>query len=179
MLTETNIAGLYMISLEQHADNRGSFVTHYQSEVDSFSYLATEKVLQTSLSYSRQNVLRGMHFGTYPKGGSTMVSCAYGSVLDQLVDVREESPTFGQIYSMELNSNDSIGLVFPAGIAHGFLALQEMNIISYHFTYSYDEQFEKVFQALTYPGLKWPSVEYIRSNRDIRAKSYLDTVRST
>ena len=84
----------------------------------------TGPFVQDNQSYSKQGVLRGLHFQKEPYAQGKLVSVAFGKVLDIAVDIRPSSPTFGQHYSCLLDDKKHNLLYVPEGMAHGFLALE-------------------------------------------------------
>lgn len=104
--------GVRIIELKQHHDQRGSFIETYRATNG-------ERYVQDNLSFSRPNVLRGLH---YQPGVAKLVQCLSGSIWDVVVDVRDGSPTRYQWQAVTLERADQ-QLYVPDGFAHGFLAL--------------------------------------------------------
>lgn len=80
---------------------------------------------------SDKHVVRGMHFQRPPHAHDKIVTCTRGSVLDVLLDLRGNEPTFGQAWSINLSAGNRKVLFIPAGIAHGFLALEANTLMLY------------------------------------------------
>ncbi|MEM7382506.1 MAG: dTDP-4-dehydrorhamnose 3,5-epimerase, partial [Bacteroidota bacterium] len=80
---------------------------------------------------SQKGVLRGLHFQKPPHAQSKLVRVLQGEVLDVVVDIRKESPTFGQHFKTRLSAENNQMLYIPARMAHGFLALEENSIFLY------------------------------------------------
>jgi dTDP-4-dehydrorhamnose 3,5-epimerase len=87
--------------------------------------------VQDNLSSSAKNVLRGLHFQRGEYSQAKLVQVLRGAVLDVVVDLRPESPTFGRHFSMELSEKDHKMLFIPKGMAHGFLSLEDNTLFSY------------------------------------------------
>jgi len=108
-ILSTPIAGLKVIQLKIHHDNRGFFVERFNQ----ISYF------QDNHSYSYPNVIRGLHYQNNPSQAK-LVGCLRGKILDVAVDIRHQSPTFGKYFSIELSAENGKLLFIPAGFAHGF-----------------------------------------------------------
>lgn len=123
-IIETHIEGLIEVLPDVYSDNRGWFTEVYQQE--KFHALGIkENFIQDNLSFSKQGVIRGLHFQLDPFAQAKMVRVFSGRVLDVVVDVRKNSKTFGHTYSCELNAEKQNILFIPAGFAHGFAALTD------------------------------------------------------
>lgn len=130
----TPIEGLLVIEPQVFGDNRGYFVENYNEE----RYRAagiTAQFVQDNQSCSSYGVVRGLHFQRPPYTQAKLVSCVVGRVLDVAVDLRHDSPTFGQHYAVELSAENHRQFYIPKGFAHGFSVLSETAI----FTYKCDE----------------------------------------
>ena len=112
------------------SDQRGAFIKTYHEEAwheAGINFTMKEEYYSTS----RQGVLRGMHFQSPPEDHAKMVFCPRGRVLDVLLDLRRNSPTYGQSASMELSAENRMILIIPTGIAHGFLSKEDQSIMVY------------------------------------------------
>jgi len=87
--------------------------------------------VQDNLSRSVKGVIRGLHFQRKPHSQAKLIRVAEGRIFDVAVDLREESPTFGQWYGAELNSENNLQLLVPWGFAHGFSVLSETATVQY------------------------------------------------
>ena len=90
-----------------------------------------EEFVQDNQSLSQPGVLRGLHFQIGEFAQSKLVRVIKGAVLDVAVDIRNDSPTYGRHFSIELNERNKLMLYIPVGFAHGFLTLEENTIFSY------------------------------------------------
>ena len=137
----TSSRDLYLIDNPIFHDERGYFFENFASNI--FSEIGIEfNVLQQNISFSKKNCLRGLHYQT-KNTQAKYVSVLSGSVLDVVVDVRINSPTFGNYYSVILNSVDKASLFIPRGYAHGFLVLSDDALFSYFVDNKYNPEFEK------------------------------------
>lgn len=134
---ELSIAGVYRISLEKHEDNRGFFARTFCKKEFAAHNLVTDFV-QCNLSYNRiKGTLRGMHFQTPPYEEIKIVSCMHGTVYDVVLDIRENSETYGKWLSQELSEDNNIMLYIPKGLAHGFQTLTDEALVYYQMSSFY------------------------------------------
>lgn len=115
--------GLYEIKPEVFSDSRGFFLENY-NERDFFSAGLTMKFVQENFSHSQRGVLRGMHFQKQNSQGK-LIRLASGQVYDVVIDLRNDSETFGLFYGQVLDSQLHNMLYIPRGFAHGFLVLSD------------------------------------------------------
>ena len=136
---EIAINGLILIKPKAFEDDRGMFFESYNSS--KFNDLITKNTVfsQDNISISKKNVLRGLHFQKPPKSQGKLVQVIKGSVLDVAVDIRSNSPTYGQHYKVELNDKNRLQLWIPEGFAHGFVALEDNTLFSYKCTSAYSK----------------------------------------
>ena len=122
-IIETPIKGLIEMQPKIWGDSRGFFLEMFQEEIYSQIGISYPFV-QDNLSRSARGVLRGLHFQVNNPQGK-LVTCINGQVLDVVVDLRVDSETFGQHYSVILDSEKRNQLWIPPGFAHGFSVLSE------------------------------------------------------
>ena len=131
---------LYEIQPKVFGDSRGYFFESY-SEKDFFEAGLKMKFVQDNQSFSTKGILRGMHFQKHHPQGK-LVRCVSGKVYDVAVDLRKDSPTFGQYYGVILDSEKQNQFYVPQGFAHGFLVLTESAIFAYKCTDFYHPEDE-------------------------------------
>lgn len=129
-LVESSIEGVHVLRLTPHPDERGRFQEAYKR---SWIPQAPEMV-QSSLSYSRQGVLRGLHFH---KRQADYWTVARGHCRVTLVDIRSESPTFRRTMQFEMSEASPAGVYIPTLVAHGLFAVEDMTL-GYLVTQEYD-----------------------------------------
>jgi dTDP-4-dehydrorhamnose 3,5-epimerase len=126
-------------------------------------------------STSAKNVLRGMHFQTPPHAHQKLIYCIKGKVSDVVLDLRRESPTYGQSVSLELSSQNKHVLYLPVGMAHGFLSLEDDCCLVYKTDAVYSHNHDRGILWNSF-GHDWDSPSPIISQRDLdhpRLEDYL------
>lgn len=126
----TPIEGLLVIEPKVFTDARGYFVETYNEQRYQEAGI-TARFVQDNQSCSSYGVVRGLHFQRPPYSQAKLVCCTRGRVLDVAVDLRKDSPTYGQWYSVELNEDNHRQFFIPRGFAHGFSVLSETAIFTY------------------------------------------------
>ncbi|QOG11509.1 dTDP-4-dehydrorhamnose 3,5-epimerase [Arcobacter sp. FWKO B] len=129
--TRTQIPDVVIIEPTIHGDNRGYFVETFRQD-------KLEKFLGYNINFCQDNeskssygVLRGLHYQLPPFAQTKLVRVIQGRVLDIAVDIRKNSPTFGQHIAVELSSENKRQLFIPRGFAHGFVVLDDDTIFAY------------------------------------------------
>lgn len=122
--TPTDIAGVNLIELEKHSDDRGFFARSFcKKELADHGH--DFAIDQANLSFNHHaGTLRGMHYQAAPVGDPKIVRCISGSIFDVVIDLRTDSPTYCQWVGVELSATNRNSLIIPAGCAHGFLTLK-------------------------------------------------------
>lgn len=164
---ETPLKGAYLIELEKRGDDRGFFARFFC--INEFDRAGLRRdVVQINNSISRdKGTLRGLHYQLAPKAEDKIVRCIRGSLLDVIVDLRPESPTFLQHFQVELSAENRTSLFVPKGFAHGFITLEDNTEAFYLVTEFYAPDRER---GLRYNdpklGIKWPMAPVVISDKD-------------
>lgn len=161
------LKGTFEINLSPFTDERGFFMRTY--DLNLFNGASINKVwVQENHSLSKQQgVLRGLHFQLPPFAETKLVRCISGSVLDVFVDLRKDSPTFGQWDSIELSAVNKKMIFIPRGFAHGFCTLSENSEVLYKVDNFYSKEHERgLIWNDTEIGIKWPLEDPILSEKD-------------
>jgi len=125
ILTETALRGAYLVDLERHEDARGYFARVFSREAF-VEHGLEPAVVQASIAGNlRQGTLRGMHFQFPPSTETKYIRCTRGAILDVIVDLRPESPSFLQHVVVELSAANGRGVYCPARFAHGYQTLAD------------------------------------------------------
>jgi dTDP-4-dehydrorhamnose 3,5-epimerase len=151
-IENTPISGCFLLGPKVHYDERGSFVKTFHA--DEFKRVGLEAEFKEEYySVSKKNVLRGMHFHLPPHDHTKLVYCVHGEVLDVMVDLRQDSPTYKKVFSTHLSDANKKVLYIAKGIAHGFYTLSEEAIMIY--------KTSSVFHAESDAGILWSSIDYL------------------
>lgn len=126
----TKIPGAYIIEPKVYGDSRGYFFESY-TEREIQRLLGDIRFIQDNESRSTRGVVRGLHFQKGENAQAKLVRVAYGKVLDVGVDLRKDSPTYGEHIAVELSDENHRMLFLPRGMAHGFAVLSEEAIFEY------------------------------------------------
>lgn len=122
-IKKTPLAGLYRLEYEVRVDERGEFFrTFCKNELMQAGIDFTIVQINISKTHAK-GAIRGLHFQKPPNAEAKVVSCIAGAIYDVAVDLREESPTYGQWYAAELSAENNTALLIPEGFAHGFQTL--------------------------------------------------------
>lgn len=136
IINTTPLDGLLVIEPKSFQDERGFFLETYQAQ-RYFDAGIVDVFVQDNHSRSQKNVLRGLHF-TKNKPQAQIVTVIRGKVFDVVVDIRKNSPTFGQWFGTELSSEGTRQIYMPHGFAHGFCVLSECADLHYKVSQRYD-----------------------------------------
>jgi dTDP-4-dehydrorhamnose 3,5-epimerase len=161
----TKLDGVVLLEPAVHGDERGFMVETFSREAWAEAGVEVEFV-QHNHSRSRRGTLRGIHFQTEP-GQAKLVRCARGAVLDVAVDLRRDSPTFGQWEAHVLDDERHRQLFVPVGFGHGFAVLSDVADFTYLLSSLYDPATESGI-AWDDPdvGVEWQVEEPLLSERD-------------
>ena len=128
---QTPLPGVWVIELEELADERGWFARTFDSEEFRVRGLNPD-VVQCNASFNaRRDTLRGMHYQAAPHGESKLVRCVRGAIFDVAVDLRRDSPTYCRWHGVELSDENRSAYYIPAGLAHGFQTLADGCEVTY------------------------------------------------
>jgi dTDP-4-dehydrorhamnose 3,5-epimerase len=157
IFTETKLAGAFILDLERRGDNRGYFArTFCQNEFEAHGLKPV--IAQSNAAFNKyKGTLRGMHFQFPPAAETKLVRCVRGAIVDIIVDLRPESPTFLEHISVELSAENGRSLYVPERFAHGYQALEDNTETTYQvgefYTPSEEGGLSPYDPAL---GLSWP-----------------------
>ena len=141
-ITLTPIVDCYRTRTKTYLDERGSFQETFNNNVLD-EVIGTFEVKQSNLSHSDRGVLRGLHFQMGIHSQAKLITIIRGQVLDVVVDCRVDSKTYGKVATFILDGMvEKEGLFIPKGCAHGFLALRNDTIFSYHCDEFYNKESE-------------------------------------
>ena len=163
----TPLEGAYLIELEKRGDERGFFARAF-CEQEFSAHGLSPKFVQVNNSLSAfRGTLRGLHYQLPPKAETKLVRCIRGSLWDVILDLRKDSPTFGQSFSAELTAENRLMMYVPKGFAHGFITLQDDTEAFYFADEFYGPSHERgVRWNDPRFGIKWPLPPEIISDKD-------------
>lgn len=132
IFTETKLKGAFTIDMETHEDNRGFFARAFCQKEFAVHGLK-QTVAQANVAFNRKKgTLRGMHFQYPPAAETKLVRCTRGAIIDIIVDLRPESPTYLEHIAVELTADNHRALYVPERFAHGYQVLEDTTETSYH-----------------------------------------------
>ena len=149
--------GLFIITIKKIEDERGSFSRIFCSNEFKHEGLNTNWV-QMNTSYNKnKGTLRGLHFQRSPKSEIKVVKCLRGSIYDIVVDLREDSESYGKWFGVNISEKNSKVLYIPKGFAHGYITLEDNTELLYLHSEFYNKDYE---DGLLYNdsslGILWP-----------------------
>lgn len=167
IFTETHLKGAFIIDIERREDSRGFFARAFcQHEFEDHGLKPV--IAQANVAFNHlRGTLRGMHFQYPPAAETKLVRCTRGAIVDIIVDLRPESPTYLQHVAVELSEDNSRALFVPERFAHGYQVLRDKTETSYQVGEFYTPGSES---GLLYsdPRLKldWPLPVSVISDKD-------------
>jgi dTDP-4-dehydrorhamnose 3,5-epimerase len=131
IFTETKLKGAFIIDIERREDSRGYFTRIFcQKEFEAHGLKPS--IAQANAAFNlKKGTMRGMHFQFPPVAETKFVRCTRGAILDIIVDLRPESPTYMQHVAVELNEENSRALYVPERFGHGYQVLRDNTETSY------------------------------------------------
>ena len=179
-LEKLSIAGVWLGTSEIWSDDRGNFREWFKlSEVRENSNV-NFGVHQSNISFSKKGVIRGIHYSLAKEGQSKWVTCVKGRILDVVVDIRPDSPTFKEHLIVELNEENGRSLLIENGLGHAFLSLQDNTAVCYLLNSPYSPSDEHAINPLDPElNIRWNSLfvdldQFILSNKDTNAPFLLE-----
>ena len=136
---ETNLLDCYILEPQRFGDERGYFESVTKEQLQELGF---NNIFQVSNSKSGKGIVRGLHFQKDPYCQAKVVRCHRGAVLDVVVDMRKDSPSYGKWTSVELTPENGRMLYVPRGFAHGFVALKEDTLFEYYVDNKYMPRME-------------------------------------
>lgn len=175
-IIKTRLKDLVILKPKVFADERGYFFESYNQKLFHGAGLNLNFV-QDNQSLSQQGVLRGLHFQNQPHAQGKLVRVITGAVYDVAVDIRKDSPTYGEWFGVELTEDNKWMMYVPEGFAHGFLTLKNNTIFSYKCTNFYNKESEDCI-LWNDPNLniEWKVKDPILSAKDLEGKLFKDFV---
>jgi dTDP-4-dehydrorhamnose 3,5-epimerase len=158
-------------------DERGFFLESFNQQKFADQTGANAVFVQDNQSYSTKGVLRGLHLQKGDSAQAKLVRVVQGEVLDVAVDLRKNSKTFGQHFSIRLSDKNNLQLLIPRGFAHGFVVLSDFAIFQYKCDNYYDKSAEAgVHYADPDLAIDWILAhdQLIIAEKDLQLPSFAD-----
>ncbi|MDR3013573.1 MAG: dTDP-4-dehydrorhamnose 3,5-epimerase [Chitinispirillales bacterium] len=163
----TGIGGLILIEPRVHNDHRGFFLESYSAKTFAEAGIDCVFVQDNHSKSTAKGVIRGLHFQTAPYEQSKLVRVIRGAIFDVAVDLRPESPTYGQWKGFELTERNFNMLFIPKGFAHGFCTLEENTEIVYKVDNPYSPNHDTgIIWNDPALAIDWPVDEPVLSDKD-------------
>lgn len=140
--TSPHIPGVLIFEPKVFGDSRGYFFESYNERLFQENAITT-RFVQDNQSSSTYGVIRGLHYQLAPHAQTKLIRVLSGRILDVIVDIRKGSPTYGQVFSIELSAENKKQLFIPAGFAHGFSVLSDTADILYKCDNFYNKESER------------------------------------
>jgi len=141
-VTTTDFKGLLIIKPRVFGDDRGYFYESYNRQ-GFYSAGIEYSFIQDNQSESHKGVIRGLHYQLEPHAQTKLVRVLCGKIYDVVVDLRSESPMFGNWFGLELSAENKLQLLVPKGFAHGFSVLSDKAIVLYKTDDFYSRESER------------------------------------
>jgi dTDP-4-dehydrorhamnose 3,5-epimerase len=130
-LTPLGIEGVWLAESPVWSDDRGFFREWFKSEDIKNETGRDFGIEQANISLSSRGTLRGIHYSIAPRGQAKWITCVTGSIKDVIVDIRQDSKSFGQWIEVELKGDSGKAVLISEGLGHGFLALEDNTAVAY------------------------------------------------
>ncbi len=173
--TETKLKGCFILEPTKYGDSRGYFFESFNEKTFNELTGTETHFVQDNQSFSTRGVLRGLHAQAGEHAQAKLVRVLQGKVVDVAVDVRPNSPTFGEHVAVELSAENNLQLFVPRGFLHGFVVLSETAT----FFYKCDNFYNKESECGVHPldqdiAVDWqlPVDELLLSDKDREAQSF-------
>jgi len=164
---ETTLKDAMLIDLEKRGDERGFFARTYCQKEFSAKGLDINYTQQNTSFSKDKGTLRGMHFQKAPHGETKLIRCLRGAIVDIIIDIRPDSPTYMKWEAFELNEDNKRMLYVPKGFAHGFQTVSDNAEVTYLVDGFYEPTAEGGVRwndpAI---GIVWPLEPTVMSDKD-------------
>lgn len=175
-VTKLELDGVYILEPTYFEDNRGYFVESYSQKTLLEHGIDIEFVQDNQSHTAEKGTIRGIHFQNNPKAQTKLVRCIRGEILDCIVDLRKNSPTYKKWLLIELSQENRKQLLVPKGFGHGFKALTDDCEIQYKVDEFYDALTDRSI-AWNDPDLNidWGTTNGVLSKKDSQAPLLKDS----
>lgn len=161
--------GVFLLEPKVHGDNRGFFMESYNEEVMQSLGLNYNFIQDNHSLSAEPGVIRGLHYQLNPKAQTKLVRVLSGAIYDVVVDIRKNSPTFGQWVRVILSEYNKHQLLVPKGFAHGFCTLVPNTQVLYKVDEYYSPENDRgILWNDPTLGIDWPTSQPVLSDKDQR-----------
>jgi dTDP-4-dehydrorhamnose 3,5-epimerase len=166
-VTETKLAGVYIVEPAVHGDHRGFFMESYNSEKFQKHQIDFLFVQDNHSLSAEVGVIRGLHYQLNPKAQTKLVRVVFGAIYDVVVDIRKGSETYGQWIGVILSEFNKRQLLVPKGFAHGFCTIIPNTQVVYKVDEYYSPDCDRgILWNDPALGIDWPTSQPILSEKD-------------
>lgn len=169
------LTGSHCIKLAPIRDERGYFVRTLDTQIFKEHGLQTQWVQENQSSTTKKHTIRGFHFQLPSHSETKLVRVVQGAVLDVFIDLRMDSPTYGQWDSLELSTDNFLAVYVPRGFAHAFCSLTDSAVVTYKVDSHYAPASESSIRwDDPTVGVEWPTPHPHLSDKDKNAPSFVE-----
>lgn len=173
-----NFYDVIVLSPLKHNDKRGCFYENYNFNTFKKETGISFNIVQENISFSKKNVLRGLHFQRGSFAQAKLISVIKGKILDVIIDIRPKSSNFGKWISYILDDKSNESIFVPVGFAHGFLSLNNNTKISYKVNNIYNKDYEcSIIWNDIDLNINWPCKKPILSEKDKKSITFSENFR--
>lgn len=130
-ITPLGIEGAWVAESPIWSDDRGFFREWFKSADIKEATRRRFAIEQANISHSSKGTLRGIHYSIAPRGQAKWITCVSGAIKDVIVDIRPDSPTFGQWIDVDLRGDSGSAVFISEGLGHAFIALEDNTVVAY------------------------------------------------
>lgn len=174
-ITPLGIEGAWLAESEVWKDERGFFREWFKHEEIQNETKLDFSVRQANFSMSAKGVIRGIHYSLAPEGQSKWVTCVSGSIVDVIVDIRPDSPTYKKVEYVKLEPENGVAVLIENGLGHGFISLEDNSGLSYLLSSPYSPENElDILPTDRELNIDWGRIfgykmEFTLSEKDLKA----------
>lgn len=173
------IPELVLLEPPKWPDERGWFkecfnLKHFHQQLTSTGQSPPKQFVQDNLSYSKKGVIRGLHYQIPPHAQGKLIQVIQGAIYDVVVDIRQDSPTFGHWEGVELSAENHRMFWVPPGFAHGFLAIEASYVLYKVTDYYCPESERSIHWASPALNISWPYTETPSLNLTDEAAAFFE-----
>ena len=173
LFNETSLPGAYVVELEKRGDDRGFFARAFCRNEFQQAGLQWDFVQVNNSLSKEQGTLRGMHYQLAPHAETKLVRCIRGALWDCILDVRQDSCTFGKWFGETLSAENRKMMYVPKGFAHGLVTLEPDTEVLYLVDAFYAPEYERGIRWNDARfGIRWPILPRVISDKDANSRDF-------